>query len=764
MRRPFEAPTREGLYEAIRTRDPVDPARLNPAVMRDLSVVTLTALEKDRDRRYRTALDFADDLRAIIEIRPIAARPLSVAGRLLRWSQRHPARAALVLVLAIAVPLIAGLFGYALATREDLLEAREKRRGDEVEAALEEGYAELGENDPGRALAAFQKALRLGPATLEARAGIALAHLRAARPAEALAWIDGCRAEGASSSVLEWLRADALRDCGKIAEAEELAARLDEPSGPVETIVAAARAAKRLAAVRSDDWSEVQDLASRAILGSPRARGLFYFELAAALGRANDAAHSRDLAEAIKSLWPRSARAHFAIGNALRRVDPKRAAAAYREAIRLDSGFVRAHVNLGWVLRNQADLDGAIAACRKALELQADFAPAWHHLGDALAARGDLDGALEALGQALRLEPPSAAEIQLSRGYAFLKAERFDESVAAYREVIRLQPEHRLVYDNLCYVLQRTGDFAAAAAAAREAIKLRPLNAASHKNLGISLAAGGDHHGAIAALEQAMALDPGVEGGGMLLGQELLESGDADRALVVLRAARNQSPDDPATLWILAEALSRKGLFAEALTAARQSLANGGVPVWPQPDLEKLITYCEAGATLEARLESVLRAESEPRDAGEAVELARLCRLQGKNLGAARIWTWVSETQADRFWDPRNGHGYAAAVAAALAGAGIGSDAAGLESTGKAALRRQALDFLSRDLRRWQAFLDDGTAAPAAIRRTLEAWQRDKDLAPLRDDAGTLLLSGEERRQWADFWSAVDALLARTGA
>ena len=44
LERPFEAPSREGLYQQILAREPEDPRRLNPSVPRDLVTVIATAL------------------------------------------------------------------------------------------------------------------------------------------------------------------------------------------------------------------------------------------------------------------------------------------------------------------------------------------------------------------------------------------------------------------------------------------------------------------------------------------------------------------------------------------------------------------------------------------------------------------------------------------------------------------------------------------------------------------------------------------------
>jgi formylglycine-generating enzyme required for sulfatase activity/serine/threonine protein kinase len=105
--RPFEAATREGLFRAIVSEELPDPRRLNPAIDRDLKVVLETAIQRDRDCRYRTALALAEDLRRIRDREPILARPTPKATRLIRWAQRNPIDA--TLTAAVFVALVSGL-------------------------------------------------------------------------------------------------------------------------------------------------------------------------------------------------------------------------------------------------------------------------------------------------------------------------------------------------------------------------------------------------------------------------------------------------------------------------------------------------------------------------------------------------------------------------------------------------------------------------------------------------------------------------------
>ena len=103
LKRPFEAPTRDGLYQQILHRDPPDLRKLNKSIPKDLAVIVQTATEKDRDRRYQTALDFAEDLRRFRTFEPIQAKPVGQLTKLVRWTQRNPAVATLTAALFFAM-------------------------------------------------------------------------------------------------------------------------------------------------------------------------------------------------------------------------------------------------------------------------------------------------------------------------------------------------------------------------------------------------------------------------------------------------------------------------------------------------------------------------------------------------------------------------------------------------------------------------------------------------------------------------------------
>ena len=122
LHQPFEARTRPELYLAIARRPLTDPRAHNPALPAELAVVLQTALEKDRARRYPTALELAEDLRRIREYEPIHARPASLGLRFSRWIQRNPVLAATVGALAIGLSVaLWALTGERAALRLSLI-------------------------------------------------------------------------------------------------------------------------------------------------------------------------------------------------------------------------------------------------------------------------------------------------------------------------------------------------------------------------------------------------------------------------------------------------------------------------------------------------------------------------------------------------------------------------------------------------------------------------------------------------------------------
>jgi tetratricopeptide (TPR) repeat protein len=97
-----------------------------PGLPRDIETICLKCLEKGPHRRYASAQELADDLKRMLDGTPIHARPVSAWERLLKWTRRKPAWAALLAVSTLAlVAIIVGSVVHQRQLREALNHAKE---------------------------------------------------------------------------------------------------------------------------------------------------------------------------------------------------------------------------------------------------------------------------------------------------------------------------------------------------------------------------------------------------------------------------------------------------------------------------------------------------------------------------------------------------------------------------------------------------------------------------------------------------------------
>jgi len=75
---------------AIKEQMPRRPSSINRKLRGDVETITLKALEKDRDRRYQSAAELAQDIQRHLNGEPIAARPPGGWIRTVHWVARNP--------------------------------------------------------------------------------------------------------------------------------------------------------------------------------------------------------------------------------------------------------------------------------------------------------------------------------------------------------------------------------------------------------------------------------------------------------------------------------------------------------------------------------------------------------------------------------------------------------------------------------------------------------------------------------------------------
>ena len=129
---PFRGDDAMEILRAVASREPVPPRRLLSRVPNDLQAVCLKCLSKEPHRRYTSAAALADDLDRFREGKPVAARPVSLPARAVRWSRRNPGISALLTMLAVVVIISFGLVSWKWLESEHDRKRAEEKAADEL--------------------------------------------------------------------------------------------------------------------------------------------------------------------------------------------------------------------------------------------------------------------------------------------------------------------------------------------------------------------------------------------------------------------------------------------------------------------------------------------------------------------------------------------------------------------------------------------------------------------------------------------------------
>ncbi len=516
LRRPFDGPTRAALYRAIVAGDAPGLRAANPHVPRDLAVVVATAMERDRARRYRSAAALAADLEACAESRPIAARPLTLPGRVLRWARREPRQALLSASLLVTMLFLAVLGGAWWSSRADVRAAASLSRAKEYEDAIQHGYAEIAIHWLTEADASFERALGVEPGSVEALTGRALVRLKQGRDAEAAAVLADAPRTPAIEAML------ALAQGG--APAADLGAEWLAGASSIELFLDGMRLQRQTQQSPRSARQALRALALERFAGavqrSNSARVLYHVQWAFAARDAGDERAMRAAAAALIALWPNHARSTFSAGCALAPVD--------RQA--------------------------AIALLERTTELEPQWGAPYQNLGNLFLALEEFPRAEAALRRALECDPRDVHAAN-SLGVVLFRQDRLDEARAAYARALELQPMFE-TWANLGLLEESQGNHAEAERALRGALAFAPEQGALRTALARALHGQGRVAEALAEVEQVTRFAPGDPAAWRTLARWRLEAGEFEAALGAAEAGLTAAPED-GELRQLADAAQR---------------------------------------------------------------------------------------------------------------------------------------------------------------------------------------------------------------
>ncbi len=433
----------------------------------------------------------------------------------------------------------------------------------------------------------------------------------------------------------------------------------------------------------------------------------------------------------------------------------------FQAAVAAAPANATAHIKLGLALCDKGELDAAFACYEKAIELDPKYAAAHNNLGIALVHNGQLDEAIVCFKKAIELDPKNASA-HYNLGVALKDKGQLDEAIACYEKASELDPKYAAAHYNLGLALQAKGQLDEAIACYEKAIELDPKYAWAHSGLGNALQAKGQLDEAIACFKKAIELDSKYAQAHYNLGVVLRAKGQLDGPIACYKKAIELDATYAEPHCNLGQLLATQGRFAESLAAYQRGHELGmKQPGWRYPSAD-WVREAEARAAMEPKLSAFLKGEFQPSENQERLGLAGVCQIKRLNHRAAGLYAAAFAADPKLAADLGTSRRYNAACHAALAAAGQGEDAAKLDDKERTRLRQQALDWLRAGLEAWgNRFDSEPSQARPAIVRTLSHWQKDTDLAGLRDAAMLAKLPADEQKAFMQLWTDVAALLKK---
>jgi tetratricopeptide (TPR) repeat protein len=305
-------------------------------------------------------------------------------------------------------------------------------------------------------------------------------------------------------------------------------------------------------------------------------------------GRGDIAAALADIKTAM-ALDPNRFDAWYELGSVLGQTgDFQGAEAALRRAIQLKPDLAKAHFSLALSLignpQGKMDWAGAMAECREALKYQPDNAEALNLLGAGLSTTGQAEAAIPVLERAIQLSPAlPEAHFNLglaleSLGASSENKDRFDRALSEYRAAVAARVAYPEAATALGNLLLRMGKTAEAEQELDKALQFNPDLTGAHYTLARILRS--LNRKSEAAVEFAEAKDlgdrlsNGIQSSRMSNeGLELASKGDLTGAAAMLRQAIALKPDYGVPHYNLGLILADSGDTAGALQELSKAIS-----------------------------------------------------------------------------------------------------------------------------------------------------------------------------------------------
>ena len=696
---PFAGTTRAALFDAILTREPDPVTRLNPAVSKDLAIVVATAMTKEADGRYQSAGLLADDLRAVREGRPVAARPIGVVGRVARWARREPLRATVLALALVIPPTAAGIAAYALPR---LWELEQKERTDEYRRLIAEASSAFSGGRIDEAEGLYLAAGRLVPDSTEVFAGRVLCRRRRGDVEGAVALMEANPEQlERRPSLRRWL-ADSLRRVGRDDDAAQVATDVPDPRDALDHFLIGIWGVEGGAPQDPTTAKRALHHLDLAVMLAPESRLEFVAARCVAAGRAGDVETLQDCMSVLERRWPDSSATMERMGFGLIELNRfEDAVSWFRRLAAARSGDPWARINLVIALR----LAGRV--------------------GEAMAV---VDGLIE--------EDAGCARAHSERAW-LLKTHDLDAAITTVRLALTLDPRSGLFHDQLGGMLREKGLHTAAVEEFRKAVQFAPSTAESWANLAQTCCFIGRYQEALVASQRVIDLAPLMVYGPSRRGEALRGLGRLEPALQSVEEAIRLDPTNVHARILKLQCLTDLKRPVAAKRAYQELMG-----LDPSTNVTLTVTQFRGQLSRRDRLDRVLLSGELPEDAKTLARLATTATEAGRWVLAHDLWTRAFDDDPEIVSETRSPFALSAARTA-------------LRRADSGAAR--ACEWLSTAAAAWREGLEADDLDSRRILRALRRWVTHPDLADFRRPEQ---LGGEDAAAWRRLWQDVDALIA----
>ncbi len=241
-----------------------------------------------------------------------------------------------------------------------------------------------------------------------------------------------------------------------------------------------------------------------------------------------------------------------------------------RRAVSREEGRVQFAMRAA-ALKGARDWQGLLDLCRRWTKSYSGDVYAWFNLGFSYGELNRSQDAIEAYRQAVRINPEHA-EVWYNQGIAYEKLNRSQDAIDAYRQALRIDPKHVSAWEGLGAAYRGLNRYTDAIDAYRQALRIDPKDASAWEGLGIAYHGLNRYTDAIDAFRQAVRVDPDYADAWYSLGVSYGVLNRHQDAIEVYRQAVRIDPKHTQSWHNLGVSYSKLHRIHDAIEAFRQAV------------------------------------------------------------------------------------------------------------------------------------------------------------------------------------------------